>query len=167
MGVEISKALKKSDGDRLVYLLETWTAFLLHSFKINCRLSGNQLTLTNLRGRRLDSVTIEGSALDCGPQNIVLGETIHAFDLEWQANRPVPLSWVLNRNAKHIIRTRHFSKPTIQAPEIVGVIANILGLELTPDDIVEANNLEKQFQSGVALVEPSNLTPLREPPGLS
>ncbi len=162
MGFEISRALKKSDGDQLKALLKTWTAFLLHSFEVTCRHTGKKLSVADLRGRQLASIAIEGAALDCGPQNIVLGERIHAFDLEWQADRPVPLGWVLNRNAKHAVRMRHSSKHLIQAPDIVGFVAEMLGLTAMTDDIDEATHLEKQFQSGVALVEPSNLTPLSE-----
>lgn len=162
MGFEISRALKKNDGEQIKSLLKTWAAFLLHSFDVTCRHTGDKLSVADLRGRQLASVAIEGAALDAGPQNIVLGERIHAFDLEWQSDRPVPLGWVLNRNAKHAIRMRHSSKQLIQAPDIVGFIAEILGLTAMTDDITEATHLEKQFQAGVALVEPSNLTPLSE-----
>lgn len=105
---------------------------------------------------------IEGAALDCGPQNIVIGERIQAFDLEWQCDRPVPLVWVLNRNAKHMARLRHSNKQLIQVNDIVGFMANILGMEAVTKDIDEAKYLENQFQSGVALVEPSNTIQLIE-----
>ena len=162
MGFDITKALKKGDAEQLKTLVKTWAAFLVHSFAISCRHSGQRLTMQDLEGRRLASVMIEGAALDCGPQNIVIGERIHAFDLEWQADRPVPLAWVLNRNAKHMVRLRHSNKQLIQVNDIVGFIAEMLGVTAVTEDIDEANHLERQFQSGVALTEPSNLTPLTE-----
>ncbi|MEO0318046.1 MAG: hypothetical protein RL404_1723 [Pseudomonadota bacterium] len=162
MGFDISKALKKGDAEQLKTLLKTWAAFLVHSFQITCRHTGQRLTMADLEGRRLASVMIEGAAIDCGPQNIILGERIHAFDLEWQSDQPVPLAWVLNRNAKHAVRLRHSNKQVIQVTDIVGFIAEMLGVTAMTEDIAEANYLEKQFQSGVALVEPSNITPLTE-----
>ena len=162
MGFDMTKALKKGDAEQLKSLIQTWAEFLVHSFIITCRQTGQRLAIPELRGRRLASVMIEGAALDCGPQNIVIGERINAFDLEWQSDRPLPLAWVLNRNAKHMVRLRHSNKQLIQVNDIVSFIANMLGMETVTKDIDEANNLEKQFQSGVALVEPSNITPLTE-----
>ena len=162
MGFDITKALKRGDSEQLKALMKTWAAFLIHSFTITCRHTGQRLTMEELQGRRLASVMIEGAALDCGPQNIVMGERIHAFDLEWQSDKPVPLAWVLNRNAKHAVRLRHSNKQLIQVTDIVGFIAEMLGVTAMMDDIDEANHLEKQFQSGVALTEPSNITPLTE-----
>ena len=162
MGLNITKALKKGDTESLKLLLQTWAAFLIHSFEITCRRSGMRLTMQDLAGRDLSSVMIEGAAIDCGPQNIIMGDHIHAFDLEWQSDKPVPLVWVLNRNAKHIVRQRHSSKPMIQVTDIVGFIADMLDMTATTEDLAEADHLERQFQQGVALVEPSNLTALTD-----
>ena len=162
MGLEITRALKRNDAERLKELMRTWAAFLVHSFEIRCRHTGKRLSFDEMQGRPLAGIAIEGAALDCGPQNIVLGENIHAFDLEWHADRPIPLGWVLNRNAKHVVRARHSSKQLVQVPDIVGFIAEALGVTAMMEDIDEANRLEKQFQAGVALVEPSNLTGLVE-----
>jgi len=155
MGFEISKALKKEDVDRIKYLLNTWVAFLIHSFKFYCRDTGIELNQTDLKGRTLSSIFVEGVALDCGPHNIILGESITAFDLEWHSDRAVPLAWILYRNSKVAMRLRYSSKRPLKVEDIVGFIAQNLGVIAQFSDIEEAINLERQFQAGVALIEPS------------
>ncbi len=50
----------------------------------------------------------------------------------------------------------------IQVTDIVGFIADMLDMTATTEDLAEADHLERQFQQGVALVEPSNLTALTD-----
>lgn len=155
MGFEISKALKKEDVERLKLLLNTWVAFLIHSFKFYCRDTGSELTQADLNGRPLSSIQVDGVALDCGPHNIILGESITAFDLEWHSDRPIPLAWVLHRNAKLALRPGHSSRQLVKIEDLIGFIAQNLGAIAMTSDIEEAIHLEKQFQAGAALVEPS------------
>jgi SAM-dependent methyltransferase len=155
MGFEISKALKKEDVERLKLLLNTWVAFLVHSFKFYCRDTGSELNQADLNGRPLSSILVDGVALDCGPHNIILGESITAFDLEWHSDRPIPLAWVLHRNAKLSVRPGHSSKQVVAVEDLIVFSAQNLGAIAMPSDIEEAINLEKQFQVSVALIEPS------------
>ncbi len=155
MGFEISKALKKEDVDRLKLLVNTWLGFLIHSFKFYCRDTGIELNQADLNGRPLSTILIDGIALDCGPHNIILGESITAFDLEWHSDRPIPLAWVLHRNAKLSLRPGHSSKPVVKLEDLIGFVAQNLGAIAMTSDIEEAIHLEKQFQAGAALIEPS------------
>jgi SAM-dependent methyltransferase len=155
MGFEISKALKKEDVDRFKLLINTWAAFLIHSFKFHCRDTGIELNQADLNGRLLSTILVDGAALDCGPHNIILGESITAFDLEWHSDTPIPLSWVLHRNAKLALRPGHTSKQLVKIEDLIGFIAQNLGAIAMTSDIEEAILLEKQFQAGAALVEPS------------
>jgi SAM-dependent methyltransferase len=155
LGFGMTKATKRGDVENLKMLLRIWGAFLTHTFKIYCRYTGALLTPDDLDGRKLKSVCIEGIALDCGPHNIVRGDQITAFDLEWHSDRNIPLGWVLYRNAKTSARLRHSSIDNLSVNDIVSYIADRLGLVATDFDIDEAIQLENQFQASVALVEPS------------
>ncbi|MBM4230171.1 MAG: class I SAM-dependent methyltransferase [Gammaproteobacteria bacterium] len=155
MGFEISKALKKEDVERLTLLVNTWIAFLIRSFKLYCRDTGVELNQADLNGRPMSKILVDGVALDCGPHNIILGESITAFDLEWHSDTAIPLAWVLHRNAKLALRPKHSSKQLVKVENIIGFIAQNLGAIAMTSDIEEAIYLENQFQAGVALVEPS------------
>lgn len=162
LGFEYSKAIRRKNVEEAAQVLNHWLTFLKANFNFFDRESGAQLNVTSMPGRELRSVLIEGTALDCGPQNIIIGEVDWAFDLEWQSNQPVPLAWVLNRNAKHISRQRHSGAPLLSVQNIVGFLADQLEVQATTKDLEEAAELERQFQSGVAHVEPSGTTPLTE-----
>jgi SAM-dependent methyltransferase len=160
LGFDFSKAVKRKKIEQVRKILGRWLIFLVQNFPFYNRDSGETIEVSSLRGRNMQSVLIEGAALDCGPQNIITGEADYAFDLEWQADRPIPLAWVLNRSAIHINRHRHSADQLVSATEIVSFVSEMLGLALSTMDFQEAAHLEKQFQSGVAHVEPSGSMPL-------
>lgn len=155
LGFEISRALQREDLRAFKDILVLWIEFLKTSFKFSCRYSSDELITHGLHGRELHSVMIEGGALDCGPHNIIFGEAISTFDLEWHSEQHVPLSWIIHRNAKLLLRPGHASKFQVKIDDLFGFLADKIGVLAKKSDIDEALNLERQFQSAIALIEPS------------
>ncbi len=156
LGLAFSKSLQRGKLQQAGDLLQEWLAYLVVNFRFYSRTTNQPLAYQSLKGRMLSNVMIEGSALDCGPQNIVMHDNPVAFDLEWQATTPIPLSWLLSRNCQHILRHHHGHGANMQLTELVGLVADYLGVTATTEDVEEGLAMERQFQEAVGHAEPAN-----------
>ncbi len=156
LGQAFSKAVQRGKLHSAGDLLQEWLAYLVVNFGFHSRTTDRPLPYESLKGRMLANVLIDGDALDCGPQNIVMRDNPVAFDLEWRATSPIPLAWLLTRNCQHILRHNQAHGAAMQLTELVGLVAEYLGVTATTEDIEEGQALERQFQEAVGHAEPAN-----------
>ena len=145
--------------DEVIFL---WVSHLKNQFKFYDYKSNSMidLNLNTEKKLKLNSILIDGAAIDCGLQNIIYSDFSEDFDLEWKCEKPVPLSWVLTRNANHIIRNGYYKKSIITIEDIVGLASDKLNLEAVINDISNSYYIESQFQKELGYNEPSNFNNL-------
>jgi SAM-dependent methyltransferase len=155
-----AQANSRDNFQQIDEIISLWISHLKNNFKfydyksnLIIDLNTNSITEKKLK---LDSILIDGAAIDCGLQNIIYNDFCEDFDLEWKCLKPVPLSWVLTRNANHIIRNGHYKKSIITIENIIGLASDKLNLEAVLDDVVNSYYIENQFQKEVGYNEPSN-----------
>jgi hypothetical protein len=120
MAFDFTLATHRNNIHQAVSILFSWGDFLISNFQLFDRVTDEKLSRTDLSGRNLSSIMIEGTTLDCGLHNVVHGSTFEAFDLEWVALNPIPLSWVLTRSARQVLRLGFGQPQMISINEVVG-----------------------------------------------
>ena len=161
LGMSIAKAMRSGNQNNFAIGLSRWIKFLAENFVLFRRESDHLLSASEISGLSIDQVSISGSSLDCGPQNIIFSDAgEEAFDLEWTSDENVPLNWVLYRNLKHALRISHIQTVNFQLEPTLQFVAEQFGLALSTTALEEAIELERQFQVQIAHVEPSNLVSL-------
>lgn len=160
MGYELSKSVLRRDAGSVKQILGQWKDLLSSQYTFYCAITGQPLALSNLENRPLRDVLIDGGAIDSGPQNIILSDVPKVFDNEWVSEKPVPFSWVLQRNARLVSRKRHLGSRALSAEDIVGYVCSLLGLIASNKDLEDAQFCERQFQQEIACIEPSSTVAL-------
>lgn len=155
LGYEFTRANASDKYNMITDILIKWTNKLTSDFAFYCRKSNQRINVSEINGLILSELLIDGLAFDCGPQNIISGSEDCSFDLEWVCNSPIPLSWVLTRNVNHINRHAYVAKTQLTNENIVGLMADLLGIKAFVGDVQEANFLETEFQRFVSNPEPS------------
>lgn len=156
MAFDFTLATHRKNIHQAVAILNSWSDYLISNYQLFDRATDEKLSKAHIGGRDLSSIMIEGTTLDCGLHNVVHGSTMEAFDLEWVALNPIPLSWVLTRSARQVLRLGFGQPQMISISEVVGLLSDHLGLIARSDDIQEANHLETEFVTGIPHIEPSN-----------
>lgn len=156
MGYELSKSVMRRDAEAVKRLLSQWGELLRSEYKFYCAITGQPISVAELKDRPLRDVLIDGAAIDSGPQNIILSDKPTVFDTEWVSDQPVPLGWVLQRNSWFVSRLRHLGDRALGVEDIVGYVCTELGLKASANDLKTAQEQERSFQRSVAHVEPSS-----------
>ena len=156
LSFEFTKAVWRKDFKLIQDLVLTWTTHLKSNFNFYDRTTSERINIANLENRNLSDVLIDGNALDCGPHNLILGETTIAFDLEWSVDSPIPLSWVLERCCTHIYRRSYGGKFLFESNDLTLYSAATMGLKLSTDDIILSRQLEEQLAAQIAYNEPTD-----------
>jgi 2-polyprenyl-3-methyl-5-hydroxy-6-metoxy-1,4-benzoquinol methylase len=157
LATAFTSAIAKQSIEEANDILQIWADFLFNNFKFYDQDTGLEINKSQLAGKNLSSILIEGSALDCGPQNIIMNNSeLKSFDLEWVSQQPVPLAWVLHRNTNHILRDGYIQKQLLTALNVVGLICEKNNITATIQDIEKVSGLEGQLQKIVSLPTPTN-----------
>ena len=166
--IEFAKTLNRSDFKEMPLILDQWLGYLIDKFKLYDKKSMSIINPRTLnKEMSLANVLIDGDALDCGPQNLVKGNDLKVFDLEWTSDSPIPLSWVLFRSCSHIYRGGYGNKKIpFDAKDLFVFVVESLSLTATLEDLQEANNLEIHFQKNVGFSEPLSMKVLTNFEGL-
>jgi SAM-dependent methyltransferase len=157
LATEFTSAIAKQSIKEANDILQIWANFLFNNFNFYDQRTGLEITRSDLAGKNLSSILIDGSALDCGPQNIIMNNSeLKSFDLEWVSQQPVPLAWVLHRNANHILRDGYIQKQLLTTLNVVGLICEQHDITATIQEIENVSILEVQLQTIVSLPTPIN-----------
>ena len=163
LATEFTTSIAKNSIDEANAVLQLWGDFLLNNFKLYYKNTGLEILYSQIGGVDLSSLMIDGAALDCGPQNIIKDKfELKTFDLEWVSQQPVPLAWVLFRNANHILRHGYIQKRLLTLLNVVGLICEKHNITATVQDIEAVAALEGQLQAQVSLPTPTNHWQLTE-----
>jgi cyclopropane fatty-acyl-phospholipid synthase-like methyltransferase len=161
LGYKFSKAVKRSNIDEIHQCLNIWINHLLNNFNFYDKNSGEQINKIGQLETNLSETYIEGSAVDCGMHNIVVdGDIAKSFDLEWQANKPIPFAWVLCRNIMVSLRENYKIMANINKESLLNYIAREMKMIVSDMDFKVSIEMEARFGVNITERERIDFLPL-------
>ena len=152
LGFKFSKAVKRANIEEIHNCLNIWANHLLENFSFYNKNTNEIINKIGSTEINLSDVLIEGHAIDCGMHNIVVeGNITKNFDLEWQANKPVPFGWVLCRNIIVSLRSNYKIMPNVEKESLLHYIGKNINLTVSNSDFSYSMEMEEKF--GINITE--------------
>ncbi|MGC2108020.1 MAG: glycosyltransferase [Candidatus Korobacteraceae bacterium] len=155
---------RSGDLEATAQALRPWMEFLL----AHARASTTQYETVSGKQQELACYKISGKFLDCIPSNLIdTGQELVPIDLEWQADRDIPLGWIVSRGVLWSINSGVLpSGRSHTMLEITQALCGAFGLAVRESEIQGWLDLEYAFQSLVLDRPCETLTTARSPTGI-
>lgn len=143
----LSVRANKGTLDQVISELRPWVIYLLQ-FAVTDGSRESFVIGANER-TSLRHWFVPGTYLDCAPFNLIEStQGLIFIDNEWQADRDVPLGWVITRGVLHSLRVGLAPGNSIKSDaDVVQGLCMSVGLSTTEAEIASWYYMEERFQS--------------------